>query len=267
MNDLPRPWNYVLLIAISYAILAAAEWHVTRRAGPGQRRITWLQRLALYGFVALVSVLITEMPQWTMWSSLAVLIVLVPLIGALLGLIYFYIFSANRILVEANRLAAEGQIRAAITLLEHNIDRQISRDRSFGAIMLSNVARFYGQLKEWRPADAAVERAITLLPHDPLLFDTKAVLLRDRGQTQDARRVIESVLPLYSKSAPLLTTYAEILIEQGEWDWAQKTTEQIDALLDSKEFIGVQNPTEWRTMRLAPLQQAIQRQAPAVPAL
>jgi hypothetical protein len=73
-------------------------------------------------------------------------------------------------------------------------------------------------------------------------------------------------LPLCSKSAPLLTTYAEILIEEGEWDWAHKTIEQVEALFDSQEFVGVQNPAEWRTLRLAPLQLAIHRRQPAVPA-
>jgi tetratricopeptide (TPR) repeat protein len=267
MNDLPRPWNYVLLIAISYAVLAVAEWHLARKAGPNERRISWPQRLALYGVVALVSILVMEAPQWTMWGGIAFLVVLLPLIGVLLALVYYYIWSANRILVEANRLANEGQIAAAIALLERNVDRQISRDRSFGAILLSNLARFYGQQKAWQAADAAVERAIELLPKDPVLIETKAALLRDRGQTQEARRLIESVLPLYSQSAPLLTTYAEILIDQGEWDWAQRMTEQIDTLLDSKEFIGVQNPAEWRTVRLAPLQQAIQRRESVFPAL
>ena len=267
MNDLPRPWNSVLLIAISYAVLAAAEWHVARKAGPNWRRITWPQRLAMYGFVTLMNVLVIEAPLWTMWGGIAIGLALIPLLAVLLALIYYYIWSANRILVQANRLANEGQIAAAIALLERNVDRQISRDRSFGAILLSNLARFYGQQKAWQAADAAVERAMTLMPTDPFLFDTKAVLLRDRGQAQEARRLIESVLPLYSQSAPLLTTYAEILIDQGEWDWAQRMTEQIDTLLDSKEFIGVQNPAEWRTVRLAPLQQAIQRRESVFPAL
>ena len=266
MNDLPRPWNHVLLIAISYAMLAAAEWLVTRKADPNQRRITLPQRLALYGFVTLMNVLVIEAPQWTMWGGIAILVGLLPLIGVLLAVVYYYIASANRILVEANRLHSEGQIAAAIALLEKNVDRQISRDRSFGAMTLVTLARFYGKQQEWQAADSAVERAMALLPNDPLLFDTKAILLRDRGQIAAARRVIESVLALYSKSAPLLTTYAEILIEQCEWEWAQKTIEQIDALLDSKEFIGVQNPAEWRTLRLAPLQLAIQRRQPAVPA-
>lgn len=267
MDQIPRPWNSLLLIAISYAMLAVAEWHVRRKGGSDQRLLNWPKRLLLYGAVALVTVLVIEAPQWTMWGGIAIVAALLVVMALVLALSYYYISSANRVLGEANRLADEGQYSAAIALLERHVERQISRDRILGASVLLMLARFYGKQKEWQAADAAVERAMVLLPNDPFLFDTKAVLLRDRGQTQEARRVIESILPLYSQSAPLLTTYAEILVEQGDWDWAQKTTEQIDALLDSKEFNGVQNPAEWRTVRLAPLQQAIQRRQSVVPAL
>ena len=266
MNDLPRPWNYILLIAICYAVLAAAEWHLARKAGPNWRRISWPQRLAMYGFVTLMNVLVIEAPQWTMWGGIAIGLALIPLLAALLAVIYYYVSSANRILVEADRLANEGQIPAAIALLEQHVDRQISRDRSFGGAILVNIAVLYGKQKQWPAADSAVERAMELLPNDPIVFETKASLLRDRGQTQEARRVIEAVLPLCSKSAPLLTTYAEILIDGAEWDWAQKTIDQVEALLDSKEFVGVQSPAEWRTVRLAPLKLAIQRREPVFPA-
>ena len=264
MNLLPPPWNYVVLATVLALLIGAAEFTVSRR--PDYKPISPLRRLLLYTGLLLLVLAFEAFPQiqqFFAWGSLAIAAFLVALICLLFALLYFYVSSANRILLAAQRLASEGRIPAAIALLEEHADRQTRRDPLCGALFHSEIARLHGQQKEWRSADAALDRAFALAPTNPLLFYTKAEILRQRGEVQPARLLVESVLPQFPKSAPLLTIYAELLVEQEQWDAAQGAVEQVASLLDSKECEGIIDRSEWRAIRLQPLRDAItHRRAP-----
>lgn len=266
MDFLLRPWIYALVVMMA-TIVVAVEFVDRWKRGPNRPPVPWSKRLlvlATCGGAIVLTILSFEFPilvtlllrlQWVLVGLLALILVF-----GFLWILYTG-HAANSVLKQAEELDAAGRHGEAIALLERHVDQQSGRDKTLGALMLMNMALIHGRHQEWRSADLALDRALTLVPNDPLLHTTRATLLCDRGEPERAFVLVEPIVSEFPKCAPLHTLYAELLIARDDLDRAAPVIDHIARLLDSRELVGVVNPAQWKAEKLQPLQDALAKAA------
>ena len=99
------------------------------------------------------------------------------------------------------------------------------------ALILNNLAWALGQNKSSKAIEYA-EKANQIAPNQPILMDTLAMLLADKGQMDKSLELLKSALKIAPQASSLQLNLAKVLIKAGKKDEARKELEALSKLGD-----------------------------------
>jgi putative PEP-CTERM system TPR-repeat lipoprotein len=126
----------------------------------------------------------------------------------------FLVYLGDQALAQKDYVAAERIYEAALALQPNS------------AVVLNNLAWAKGQLKRDGALELA-ERANNLAPNQPVIMDTFAVLLADKGDFKRAIDLLTKALELQPANAQLRLNLAKIYVKSGE---TARAKAELDAL-------------------------------------
>lgn len=252
----------VVVISFVALMLLVAQQILSRKAPQRTRLGCALSTgaLALIGIACLWTVPKANVVSILQIAALA-LAPLFLLFTILIAVLSRKVRRVNRTITRANALSDQGDTAAAVALLEEQFAKGTQHNGEYAWILLTNVAHYSMERKDWPRADDALQHALELAPGDALVLQVKARLLQESGRLDEARELIEATLQDHPKSVAANTAHAKILVSLDEFEQAAEVLTLVDQLLETEQTVDVDDRSDWREKELTPIRNAIAQRA------
>ncbi|MCP4865894.1 MAG: tetratricopeptide repeat protein, partial [Alteromonas sp.] len=120
-----------------------------------------------------------------------------------------------------------------------NVYRQLAKKQPENAIALNNLAYLEHQEGMLEAAEEHARQALKLVPKAPEIADTLAQVLIDKGETEDAKAIYDSVMSEPVRSDEIYLNYIELLLEMDLAPLAKRRlADRIFEAADSKARVA-----------------------------